>query len=423
MYELNIKVRNKIAAQTDKAEYVCGNSDYIAVFDLDSEWDAYDTKTARFSYNGSYTDVVFDGNQCPVPVITNTHCFHIGVYAGDLHTTTAARVPCRKSILCGGGSHVAPSEDVYNQLMQRMSELETPDWNQNDSTKKDYIKNRTHWARHEVLDFGEHSFNNQIYSCDFALSIADGERVVLNKGMAATIVFDGQTYELTLLGVDDEGMACFGNPDLFESDDGIPFMFGINSNGRYIGFAVRDNEEHTFSASVDVNIVHQLDTIFCPGSITVINRDDGTPLKTVDGIPIKACENTSDNNGDIYYDVYLKTLRAKVPSTYPVRLKRVYQLPPANVGQETVWPTWVTAYDVKESRKSFATVVVIVVDGHEYEVPMSRIETFHQVIEGYTGMVAALNSRVYRVTCMLDDEYDANYDGRYNVTITTKRIL
>lgn len=126
MYELNIKVRNKIAAQTDKAEYVCGNSDYIAVFDFDAEWDAYETKTARFSYSGSYADVVFDGNQCPVPVITDTHCFHIGVYAGDLHTTTAARVPCRKSILCSGGSPAAPREDVYAQIMEAVNAIDVP---------------------------------------------------------------------------------------------------------------------------------------------------------------------------------------------------------------------------------------------------------------------------------------------------------
>lgn len=121
MYELNIRVRNKIAAQTDKAEYVCGNSDYIAVFDLDSEWDAYDTKTARFSYNGSYTDVVFDGNQCPVPVITDTFCFHIGIFAGDLHTTTAARVACKKSVQCGSGTVADPPDDVYNQIMELLN--------------------------------------------------------------------------------------------------------------------------------------------------------------------------------------------------------------------------------------------------------------------------------------------------------------
>lgn len=143
---MNITVRNKIATKTDNVAYVCGNSDYVINFDFDSEWDAYDTKTARFAHDGQHTDVVFAGNQCNVPIITNTYAFHVGVFAGDLHTTTAARVPCRKSILCGSGAPADPTPDVYDQLMERMAQLETSDWNQNDPTSKDYIKNRTHWV-------------------------------------------------------------------------------------------------------------------------------------------------------------------------------------------------------------------------------------------------------------------------------------
>lgn len=115
---MNITVRNKIATKTDNVAYVCGNSDYVINFDFDSEWDAYDTKTARFAHDGQHTDVVFSGNQCNVPIITNTYAFHVGVFAGDLHTTTAARVPCRKSILCGSGAPADPTPDVYDQLME-----------------------------------------------------------------------------------------------------------------------------------------------------------------------------------------------------------------------------------------------------------------------------------------------------------------
>lgn len=422
MYELNIKVRNKIAAQTDKAEYVCGNSDYIAVFDFDSEWDAYDTKTARFSYNGSYTDVVFDGNQCPVPVITNTHCFHIGVYAGDLHTTTAARVPCRKSILCGGGSHVAPGEDVYNQLMQRMSELETPDWNQNDSTKKDYIKNRTHWSRPITFDLGEHSFEGYEYVAEFAPSIGSDEELLFRE--SAIITFDGESYECPPNMDVESGKTYFVLPGYNVEGEELPlFYLTVNPVEGYWNLYVEDEGAHTFSASIYGAAVHQLDNMFYSGGITLINRDDRTPRTGLFDIFIKERGSTLDQNGDIYYDVYLKTLRAKVPSTYPVILKGVYNLPPANVGQETVWSTWVESFNIKESRKSFDTVVTIAVDGHNYRVSMSIIQSFNQVIEGYTGMVAALNGRVYRITCMLDDEYDENYNGRYNATITTKRIL
>lgn len=120
---MNITVRNKIATKTDNVAYVCGNSDYVINFDFDSEWDAYDTKTARFARDGQYTDVVFTGNQCNVPIITNTYAFHVGVFAGDLHTTTAARVPCRKSILCGSGAPANPTPDVYDQLMELIKGL------------------------------------------------------------------------------------------------------------------------------------------------------------------------------------------------------------------------------------------------------------------------------------------------------------
>lgn len=120
MPEMNIIVRDKIATKTDTVNYVCGNSDYVVNFDFDSEWDAYDTKTAQFNVNGKHIPVVFTGNQCKVPVITNTYAFHVGVFAGDLHTTTAARVPCKKSILCDSGAPADPPDDVYNQLMEKL---------------------------------------------------------------------------------------------------------------------------------------------------------------------------------------------------------------------------------------------------------------------------------------------------------------
>ncbi len=122
MHIINITVRNKVAVNPAQDRYVCGNSDYIVRFDFDAEWDAYDTKTARFiKEDGTVYDQVFSGNECPVPVISDTYKLHVGVFAGNLSTTTAAYVPCKKSILCGGGVPAAPAEDVYNQIMARLN--------------------------------------------------------------------------------------------------------------------------------------------------------------------------------------------------------------------------------------------------------------------------------------------------------------
>ena len=119
---INIQVRRKKAA-SPVAHIVCGNSDYKISFNFDEEWDAYERKTARFIYNGQFADVVFTGDVCDVPVIQNATMCAVGVFAGDLRTTTPALITCDKSILCGGGSPAEPSPDVYAQIMALFTEV------------------------------------------------------------------------------------------------------------------------------------------------------------------------------------------------------------------------------------------------------------------------------------------------------------
>ena len=125
--EINIIVRNKIAKLIEPVVGVCGNSDYVVKFDFDSEWDAFENKTARFKYNDEYIDIIFIGNECSMPVIKNAYSVEIGVYAGDLHTTTSAFLIMKKSITSNDGAPTAPKPDVYDQLMQRMNEIKAPE--------------------------------------------------------------------------------------------------------------------------------------------------------------------------------------------------------------------------------------------------------------------------------------------------------
>lgn len=126
---IKINIKNKTPTAEEKYEIVCGNSDYIIKFAFDSEWDNYDIKTARFNFtqNGapSYIDVVFEGDECPVPILSNIQCFNIGVFAGDLHTTAPCLIVCKKSILCDNGTPAEPPEDVYNQIMEKCNEAVT----------------------------------------------------------------------------------------------------------------------------------------------------------------------------------------------------------------------------------------------------------------------------------------------------------
>ena len=112
--EFLVTIKNKIATYEGKEAYVCGNGDGRINFVFDMAWEGIGLKTARFiKDDGSYQEQVFTGNECPMPVISNTYGIKVGVYAGNLHTTTPAHIPAKKSILCGGGLPADPAPDVY----------------------------------------------------------------------------------------------------------------------------------------------------------------------------------------------------------------------------------------------------------------------------------------------------------------------
>lgn len=116
MPNINITVAAKIATNTTPGEViVCGNSDYTVTFAFDSEWDAETERTARFVYYKDglslYQDVKFTGTTVVVPVLSNISYVLVGVYAGNLHTTTPAKVLCDRSILCGDPLEVLTPEE------------------------------------------------------------------------------------------------------------------------------------------------------------------------------------------------------------------------------------------------------------------------------------------------------------------------
>lgn len=121
---IEVRVDEKIASVVGDPLYVCGNSDYIVKFHFDAEWAGHETKTARFiKSNKEYIDVLFSGDQCAVPIIDNTPYVRIGVYAGNLCTTTAAIVNAQRSILCGSGVPADPDPDIYAQMLEKLDEL------------------------------------------------------------------------------------------------------------------------------------------------------------------------------------------------------------------------------------------------------------------------------------------------------------
>lgn len=129
MPNIKITVAGKVATNTSPGVViVCGNSDYVVNFTFDSEWNGQALKTARFVFHKGgavlYKEVPFSGNTVTVPVLSDVREVFVGVYAGDLHTTTPARINCNRSILCGTGTeHEEPDPDVYSQILAACNKL------------------------------------------------------------------------------------------------------------------------------------------------------------------------------------------------------------------------------------------------------------------------------------------------------------
>lgn len=127
MGDINIKVVNKIATNaTPDVPLVCGNSKYTITFDFDAEWATEVNRVARFVYYHGhlsyFKEQAFVGNIVNVPVLSNIDYVLVGVYAGDLSTTTPARVRCKRSILCGGAEEQI-TDDEKETIQAQIADL------------------------------------------------------------------------------------------------------------------------------------------------------------------------------------------------------------------------------------------------------------------------------------------------------------
>ena len=275
MPNINITVREKIAHTISDTCIVCGNSDYVAVFDFDAEWDAYETKTARFIWGGTFTDVPFTGNECPVPVIPDAVSVLVGVYAGELRTTTAAAVGVRRSILGGSETEAEVSHEIKDTFGKMLAgkidapqvaqvgevltveeigedgkpkkwktqtvETEPPDWNENDPTKPGYIENRTHYFKVTKTEIGSILFKATSSSAlvmenpeDTKLVRAGITKVANEHSNIVEAIVDGNPYKFyvkttmgvtTLMGVDDDS-----NGWAYDGPAGTNQQFTIGEN-------------------------------------------------------------------------------------------------------------------------------------------------------------------------------------------------
>ena len=141
------------------------------------------------------------------------------------------------------------------------------DWNQNDDTQPDYVKNRPFYTGNPVetvlveestVSFAE---DRGLYMAEFPSTF---EATV---GETYKVSWDGAAYECTCVIFDD--IPVIGNLSITGagSDTGEPFIMGVN-NGKSIRIFTADTSaSHTFSISGIVPEVVKIDTKYLPNTV------------------------------------------------------------------------------------------------------------------------------------------------------------
>lgn len=269
MPDINITVAHKVAV-SDTQSIVCDNSDYVVHWTLDEEWSAYDTKTMRTIYmDGTYTDTAFNGDVVALPVCTVPGAVQIGLFAGNIRTSRVAIMRALPSVRSAAGAPEDPPESVYDQLMERMAQLETSDWAQNDPTAKDYVRNRTHYVSREskalvpeqevttvVLD------NNNVAVLNNADLDALQTLFSSKDDTTLDVVFDGVSYPCKWLELGGNRIPVFGNLAIAQegsTDTGEPFAFSFGGVELGIAIGCKVAGTHTVAVSCQQDVVHTLD--------------------------------------------------------------------------------------------------------------------------------------------------------------------
>ena len=200
---------------------------------------------------------------------------------------------------------------AINEVRQTGGGGVQPDWNQNNETAPDYVKNRPFYTGDPVetvlVEESTVSFSesrNGKYRGEFLSTFS------ATVGETYKVSWDGTVYECTCVTV--EGLPAIGNLSIMGpgSDTGEPFIMVV-ANGRGIYIVTADTSaSHTFSICVFAQEVVKIDPKYI--------RDmyyTGDPVETV--LVEESTVSFAENHG-LYVAQFPSTFEATVGETYKV---------------------------------------------------------------------------------------------------------
>lgn len=195
------------------------------------------------------------------------------VVAGDKSKETEQ---LRKDIGSLGDLETESKDNLVNAINEANSIR--PDWNQNDETKKDYIKGRTHYTYKERKTLYE---NTAMDFTSLNHTEIDGNPFLLEEGKAYIVVWDGVEYEAACKISPASGLTFLGNAywgNKRPSDDtGEPFYVDDKAIYGELGSGT-----HSILLMQNVEAVHTLDPKYIEDMYYTQTIPGNTPLCAFD---------------------------------------------------------------------------------------------------------------------------------------------
>ena len=202
----------------------------------------------------------------------------------ELTRITNAKAAVKAAI--EGKGVTVPDGTLLDGMVPLIESIETggvgvqPDWNQNDSTQPDYIKNRPFYTGNPVETV-------LVEESTVSFSFPENEGIYMGElrstfsatvGETYKVYWDGAAYECTC--VDFNSYPVIGNLSImgFGSDTGEPFLMLVD-NGRVIEIYTADTSaSHTFSICVFAPEVVKIDEKYLPvaseGNYGVVKKSE-----------------------------------------------------------------------------------------------------------------------------------------------------
>ena len=212
-----------------------------------------------------------------------------------------------------------------------------PDWNQNDSTQPDYVKNRPFYTGNPVETVLVEESTVTFATVDGMYMGQFPSTFAATVGETYKVYWDGAAYECTC--VDFRHTPAIGNLSIMGagSDTGEPFLMGI-LNGEEIQIVTADTSaSHTFSISGFTQEVVKIDAKYLPDTVATKSEVKAAQTKANAAQTTANNAQTTANNAQTTADNAQTTANAALERTVEPYTRSIQMAPLYKNGGFSAW--------------------------------------------------------------------------------------